>query len=247
MTNSSSLTLAGLVLGGTNGTQELTGGALSLTNSSLVGSNAVFDWAGGDLSSGSLTVEAGGILTISNRVTFGFHAGANQSITNGGLLTNNGTVIESDNGQYLVGYGASDIYNNGLWQQAGNGLIPSYGTNVFVNSGTVQQIGSRTTTTIGWRFRTSGLLENKPGGSFSLNWDGPSVINGTANCTGNIAAPLTVVSNAVFNWTSGDLSGGTLTVEEGGTLTITNRITLGFNGGNYQAVTNGETSRTTAR
>ena len=92
VTNAPSVTLDSLILGGTNGIQTLTIASLTLTNASMVNSNGVLNWGGGDLES-SLTVLQGGTLSISNTVYFDEAS----PYTNNPALTNYGTVIWAGN------------------------------------------------------------------------------------------------------------------------------------------------------
>src|SRR5579859_7607762 len=55
VTNTSSVTLYNLILGGTNGTQTLYVSSLTLTNIGLINSNGVFNWGGGEIG-GALAV-----------------------------------------------------------------------------------------------------------------------------------------------------------------------------------------------
>ena len=59
VTNGANVTLHNLTVGGTNGTQTVSISALSLTAAGLINSNGVFNWGGGDMSGGSLTVAEG--------------------------------------------------------------------------------------------------------------------------------------------------------------------------------------------
>ena len=69
VTDSGSATLGNLTLGGASGTQTLNIASLTMNNASMVNSNGVLNWSGGDLE-GSLTVAQGGTLSISNTVYF---------------------------------------------------------------------------------------------------------------------------------------------------------------------------------
>jgi len=201
---------------------------LGTMNGSLtIASNAVLNWLSGDIGTGALTIAAGGIVTISNSITFGY----NGSLANGGgVLTNYGTVIWAGN-VASYGYGGSVIHNAGLLQAvANNNLNVAQGSNTFINTGTLQKIGGVNPTTIGWRFNTTGTVET-PAGILSLSqWTGASLLHGTATLDlGTMNASLTVASNAVLNWNTGDIGTGALAVAAGGTLAMSNSFTLGYN------------------
>src|SRR5207247_7330260 len=120
------------------------------------------------------------------------------------ILTNNGTVVWAAT---VYGYGGSVIYNAGLWQSVTDGTLSvAYGVNTFINTGTLQKIGGTGTSTISWNFSSSGVL-NTPSGSFTLNWNGPTILHGNLTVSGTIGVPFTIASNAVMNWIGGDLSG----------------------------------------
>ena len=184
-----------------NGTARMTFNPL---NASLtVASNAVLDWTSGDVS-GALTVAAGGTLTISNGVSL-------SNFAPGGVLTNNGTVVwAATSGSYLYGYGGSVIYNAGLWQATADDSIlnANSGTNFFYNTGTFQKIGGSGATAIGWRMNTTGTINTTTGSLTCSSWIGVSTLNGTARMSlSPLNASLTVASNSVLDWTSGDVSG----------------------------------------
>jgi hypothetical protein len=123
-------------------------------------------------------------------------------------------------------------------------------TNLFINVGTLEKIGGSTgTSTIGWNFDNEAGTINTPSGSFSMaNWIGSGLVHGNAtflsgtiagtlasdavmNFSATINDSLTVSSNAVANWFGGDLE-GSLTVAQGGTLTISNTVIFAYN--NYE-------------
>jgi hypothetical protein len=213
---------------------------VNLAGSLAVPANAVLNWSGGDLSYGVFIVTQGGTLTISNEVTIG-HFGI------GGFLTNYGTVMQ---GGDILGYGGGVIYNAGLWQTAAANeweIDDATGVDTFINAGTMQQIGSNDIAEIDWRFISAGGILGSVGSAFDFSdWTGHGLAGGIAtilgtfsgtvapgavlNFGGSINRPVTISSNAVLNWFSGeydgenyeaDLSGSSLTVAQGGTLTIT--------------------------
>src|SRR5204862_540297 len=121
---------------------------INLAGSLMVPASNTLNWTGGELDGGSLTVAAGATLTLSNTVYFGYSAGNYVAVTNGGFLTNNGTVIWAAT---VYGYGGSVISNAGLWQSVTDGTLSSqYGANSFINAGTLQKIGGAGTSTISW-------------------------------------------------------------------------------------------------
>ena len=224
VTNSSSATLGNLTLGGTNGIQTLTLSSLTLTNIGLVNSNGVLNWNSGEVD-GGLTVAEGGVLNITNNATYYIH----------GSLTNNGTVNWSAGNIY--GYGPPGynglIYNAGLWNAQFDGsLNVASGTPAFINAGIFRKSGGTGTTTIGWNFTSTGTFDIQTGSLSSSTWVGNSILNG--NYTGTIGSADTnttqlVASNAVFNWSGGEVDGA-LTVAHGGVLNITNNVTYYIHG-----------------
>jgi hypothetical protein len=202
----------------------------------FISSNAVANWNGGDVE-GSLTVDQGGTLTQSNTLHFVYNNYA-MGYTNTGCLTNYGTVIwggtidAAANGTTHGGGGI--IYNAGVWDAVADmtmGVYSGSGTNYFINAGTLEKTTATGTSTIGWNFSSSGVIETYSG-TFNLNWGGPSVLNGNLTLNGTIAVPLTVASNAVLNLAGGDLE-SFLTVLPGGTLTISNTVIFAQNNHNY--------------
>jgi CARDB/Divergent InlB B-repeat domain/Bacterial Ig-like domain len=187
-----------------------------------VGLNGVLNWSGGQLSTGaSVTVATNGTLNITG------------SLTLFGAITNFGTVVWSTNASYpIYGYGGVVIYNAGLWQMTADGTISAQGgTNIFINVGTIQKTGGTGTTTIGWTFNTTGIINTPSGILAANNWTGSNLLQGTANLSFNhLNANLVVASNSVLNWVGGDISGAALTIAAGGTLTISNTVSMGTSG-----------------
>jgi len=232
---------ANLALGTVSGLVTLTPGIVgtisggSIKGGLTVSSNSVVNWSGDISGAGVLTVAAGATLTISNSVTLG----ANGS---GGAFTNFGTVIwAATSGSYLTGYGGAVIYNGGFWQALTDNILVVSGatTNSFINAGTLQKLGGTGSTTFNWNFNTTGSMSTLFGKFDVEQWIGSNTFQGTATLTiGVLKTVLTVASNAVLNWSSGDVSGtGSLIVAAGGTLTISNGVTFGANG-NGGALTN---------
>ncbi|HEY5297312.1 MAG TPA: putative Ig domain-containing protein [Verrucomicrobiae bacterium] len=203
---------------------NLTLAGSTLTSPLIVASNAVLNLSGGDLVS-SLTVLQGGTLSISNTMYFDEVS----PYTNNAALTNYGTVIWAGN---ITSYanegglgGSATIDNAGLWESVGDNSISvgaSGGTNTFINTGTLEKIGGTSTSTINWNFDSEGGTLETPVGSFSMgNWNGNNLVYGNASVSGSIGG--IIGSNAVVNWVGGDLE-GTLTVAQGGTLSISNAV-----------------------
>src|ERR1019366_459139 len=181
---------------GANTLNGLANMTFDLHNASLtVLSNAVMNWISGDLSAGSLTVAAGGTLTISNSVYL-------SSSAPGGALTNYGTVVwAAAGGNYLYGYGGAVIFNAGLWQATtDNNLYNASGTNTFINVGTFQKTGGTGATTIGWKFNTTGTISTLSGALSISDWIGNNVLYGSPTLSGGatLFGTLTVPSGEVL-------------------------------------------------
>jgi len=147
----------------------------------IIGSNAVFNWMGGDLL-GALTVAQGGTLSISNTVYFDEVS----PYTNNAALTNYGTVIWAAN---ITSYanegslgGSATIDNAGLWESVGDNSISllTTSTNFFINTGTLEKIGGTGTSTISWNFLNNGGILGSQTNTLSLagNYD---LTGGTLN------------------------------------------------------------------
>ncbi|HEX4343136.1 MAG TPA: hypothetical protein VH255_07080, partial [Verrucomicrobiae bacterium] len=238
VTNNTAATVGHLILGGTNGIQTLSVLSLTFTNTSLVNSNGVLNWAGGDLES-SLTVALGGTLSISNSVTFAIN-NANLSQTNIVELTNFGTVFWAAN---ATSYGNNNppphsggtiIYNAGLWNAVGDNTlsVSENSSNLFINVGTFEKTGGTSESVINWGFNSTGII-NTFIGTFNLNWSGSSILNGSLVLeSSTIGTPLIVATNAVLNLLNGDDLEGALTVAQGGTLILSNSTTFSINNAN---------------
>ena len=251
VTNSMSVTLGNLTLGGTNGIQTLTLASLTLTNIGLVSSNGVFNWDGGEVD-GGLTVAPGGALNITNNTTYYIQ----------GSLTNNGTVNWSAGSIY--GYGPPSytglIYNAGLWNAEFDGSLNlASGTPAFINAGTFRKSGGTGITYIYWNFTSTGTLDIQTGSLSTSAWVGNNILNGDYNGTISVNSNATVTvpagvtvnwtggtveaggvfnvsSNGVVNWAGGEVDGG-LMVAPGGVLNLTNNTTYTI----YGTVTNSGT------
>ena len=226
-------TLSGGTMTGTMASDcVVTASSATITGSMVISSNAIATWSGGDVE-GSLTVAQGGTLIQSNTLQFVY---SNYSVgsTNTGSLTNYGTVIWAGtidaSGNATTHGGGGIIYNAGLWNAVADLSLGSYngaGTNYFINTGTLEKTAAAGTSTVGWNFTSSGVIET-PSGTFNLNWAGPSVLFGTLTLSGTISAPLTVGSNAVLHLSNGDLESA-LTVAQGGILTQSNNFHFAYN------------------
>jgi hypothetical protein len=225
-------TFSGGTMTGTLASDCMVTSSATITGSMFISSNAVANWSGGDLE-GSLTVEQGGTLTQSNTLHFVYNNYA-LGYTNTAYLTNYGTVIwagtidAAANGTTHGGGGV--IYNAGLWDAVADlsmGVYSVTGTNYFINAGTLEKTAATGTSTIGWSFSSSGIIQTYSG-TFNLNWGGPSVLHGNLALSGTIATPLTVGSNAVLNISNGDLESA-LTIAQGGTLIQSNTLHFAYN------------------
>jgi hypothetical protein len=199
-----------------NGNYTGTIGSADTNTTQLVASNAVFNWDGGEVD-GGLTVAQGGVLNITNNATTYYIHGS---------LTNNGTVNWSAGSIY--GYGPPSynglVYNAGLWNAQFDGsLTLASGTPAFINAGTFRKSGGTGITYIYWNFTSTGTFDVQTGSLSCSTWANNNTLNGnyTGSGTINSGVSLTVASNAVFNWSGGEVDGA-LTVAQGGVLNITN-------------------------
>src|SRR5439155_347871 len=152
----------------------------------------------------------------------------------GGALTNNGTVVSAGS---IYGYDHALIQNAGLWQVLGD-LVVSDGiggvTNTFINVGTLLKSAGSGAAAFLWRFNTTGTINTDSGVLSVPQWTGNNTLHGTLNLSGSTTmnAPLTIAGDGVLNWSAGDLS-SSLTIAPGGTLAVSNSVTIGYNYGNY--------------
>ncbi len=226
-------TLSSLTLGGAAWLQTLTnaGHTLTVTNSSLIGSNGVFamgggSWGGGGLltvagqfnwtggvSAGPLMVASNGVLTIAGSGT----------VYVGGALTNDGTVnwtgtavVEVDYGSIYTGF--IENLAGGTWNIASSQpLNTGYGGKFyFHNAGTVVKSGTNGTTTINLPFYNSGTVSALDG---AIIFENGGVIGG-----GFSAATGAVIDFDLGSFTSGgaSLAGPGTNEFTGGNLTLTN-------------------------
>jgi hypothetical protein len=217
----------------------------------LVASNAVVNWNSGSLY-GSMTVAQGGVLNLTNNTTWGIYT----------TFTNNGTVNWSVGSIY--GYGPPTynglIYNTGLWNAQFDGTFTAAsGTPAFINTGIFRKSGGTGTTTMNWNFTSTGFFDVQTGllainagvgnSVFNGNFSGPISIETNSTATipantmlnwssGTIAAggAFNIASNAVVNCGGGSIY-GSLTVVQGGVLSLTNNTTYAV----YGTVTNNGT------
>ena len=224
--------LGGTITGTLASDCVVTVSSATITGSMFISSNAIATCNGGDVE-GSLTVAQGGTLVQSNTLHFVYNNYA-LGYTNTAYLTNYGTVVWAGTIDAAANSsthgGGGIIYNAGLWDAAADlsmGVYSGTGTNYFINTGTLEKTAAAGTSTIGWNFSSSGVIETYSG-TFNLNWSGPSVLYGNLTLNGTIAAPLTIASNAVLNFSSGDLESA-LIVAQGGTLIQSNTLHFAYN------------------
>ena len=216
----------------------------TIAGSVNVSSNAILNWNGGDLE-GALMVAQGGTLSLSNTV----YVDSTSPYTNTATLTNYGTVIWAG---AIASYaninntgGSATIDNAGLWESVADNTMSLAGGNaigLFLNTGTLEKIGGAGTSTINWGFNNNGGSVTTSSGAFSMgDWTGSGLVYGNAAFSGGtltgtlvpgavinasgatIVSSLIISSNAVLNWSGGNLE-GSLTVAPGGTLSISNTV-----------------------
>lgn len=248
-------TVAGLILGGTNGTQTLSGGGQTLTVSGTmtIGGSGVLNGSGsGILFSGTLS-QAGGYLA--GTLTFGTNSVLNleteSALTSVTDFTNYGTVTWAN--VDLIGAPTLKIYNYGQWNAQSSVPLSNFtffgNGAVFNNFGTFRKSDGFLPTTLDTNttFYTCGTVDDEIGQLFIQNGEGggvfissnsfDSVINfGTAGSTTyNFASDFTFTTNAIFvgpGSITGFLNGnnhtinGTITT---GGLTLIGPITLATN------------------
>jgi hypothetical protein len=230
VTLDTSPTINSLTLGGTSGQQTLTNNSFTLTlsSASTIGTNAVFaltggavkgqlnckgafDWSGGQISPGSLTIASNAVMNI-NSGLFG--------VALYGVLTNAGTVNWSGigalqlNNNSLLGYYGGIVNEAGAVFNAQSDLEISgtYGTEYFNNAGTFVKSPTMGTTTLDVLFTNTGTVEVETG---TILFDAKGAGNGTFN-----AAAGTDITFANNN--SGTAFGGAGTyMIAAGTVTLT--------------------------
>lgn len=259
-----------LFLGGTSGTQTLShvAGTLSLANGGTVSSNGSYVLAGG-------TLAGAGTLTVAS--TFSFVAGAfggTDSVhpTGINLVASGGVGLSGLGTKYLYGgtllnagvmtwassMGPVVGYTNALLTNAPAGVLDfqgdgspfvQFGSAVLANAGTLRKSAGTGTTTIGFAFNNSGLVQAQSG---TLNFSGGGISSGQFACSNtaslsfgggtHLLEPGASVSGAGTVDVSGGVvtvqgqllvgaltnSGGTLVFSSGGTPVVTN---LTLNGG----------------
>jgi hypothetical protein len=97
------------------------------------------------------------------------------------------------------------------------------GEPVFINTGTFRKSGGTGATSVDWKFTSTGTFDVQTGSLSSSTWTGTNILNGnyTGGVSVNSGVSLTVASNAVLNWNGGEID-GSLSLEQGGVLNITN-------------------------
>jgi len=194
-----------------------------------VSSSAILNIVSGATLNGALTVDAGGMLSLTNTGTCYLY----------GLLTNNGTVVMggADGSVTLYGYDPMRAYNNSLWISQSNfarQFINADGlTNkLFVNSGTFRQTGNGTTL-FGWPFTTTGSFDCQGGLLDVQTWIGANILRGNPifnNQIGSAGASVNVATNATVRSVSNGSLYGAVTVDLGGSLYLTNSGTYTLHG-----------------
>jgi hypothetical protein len=186
-----------------------------------VASNSILNFVGGGVD-GPLIVAPGGTLNILSALNMNPDS---SSLT--GVLTNYGTVIMSNT--LTVDYNAT-IYNGGMWQIAGDYSFSQQvgGYNrTFINAGALEKVGGVNSSTFnGWNLSSTGTIDTPTGYLTTGPWSGASILNGTANIyfsSGNFN--VTVASNSILNFVGGSVD-GPLTVAPGGTLNILSSLTM---------------------
>jgi hypothetical protein len=240
-------TVAGLVLGATNGATEqilsMGGQTLTVNGPIQVNSQGQFNLAIGALAgtnvlTGTLTWSGGGIsgnTTVASNSFFNIVAGGGNGF-NGLVLTNNGTVTWTNTTLYGLNSNNAQIYNYGLWNaqsdnlfQGGNGG----GKTLFDNFGTFLKSGNAGTTTLdaGVVFNNTGTINVESGtlliegGGTSTNGDFVTSGSGTLNLYG-------------YSFTNTNTFTGIGTYVAGGATTIGGTIvgTLTWDGGSLSGV-----------
>ena len=202
----------------------------------IIASNATVIWQGGDLEN-SLTVAQGGTLVLSNSITFSYF-NAQYSYTNTAHLTNYGTVIWAGSITSYAnpsGFGGGGFINNyGVWEATtDNNLTSNYGgTNLFINTGILTKVGGSGASGIGWSYGNDQGTITTLAGYFNFNgaWNGNQLVFGTALVTGNVGG--IIGSNANITLIGGNID-SSLTVAQGGTLAISNSVTMSYGNAQY--------------
>ena len=177
----------------------------------LLGTNT---WVDGSLEA-PMTVPSGSTLNI---VTGNPHS------LSGGILTNNGTVINT--GGNMRGSGGWTIYNNGLWLEEVDFWFYNDGGGVdtFVNAGTFRKTAGAGFTYIGWAgtqvaFNNSGLVDAQSG---TIDIEGGGINSGTFNAGAN--GVCNFIAAYTFNNGSAFTGGGNNTLNANG-ITFNGSIT----------------------
>jgi hypothetical protein len=212
------------------GLQYLSGGAITFNGNSTV-SNLFLEGAtlGG---TGVLTLLGtntfysgilGGIETVPGGSTLNIVSG-NGHYLSGGILTNNGTVIDTS-GNYIRGT-TWTIYNNGLWlEEADSAFYGDGGADTFVNSGTFRKTANPSGTTYflnGVVLNNSGLVDAQSG-TIAIQSGGTSsgTFNAAAGADNNFTANYTFNAGTLFTGAGlQHLSGGAITFN--GNSTVSN-------------------------
>ncbi|MBI3785777.1 MAG: hypothetical protein HY270_20480 [Deltaproteobacteria bacterium] len=194
-----SVSVVGLTLGGTSGTQTLSvsGTSLSLNGTGEVGSHGQVNLDGGDL-------HRTGMLTVSGTLRW-----------TGGTMSGGGTTVVAAGGTLFIDPGESGFvaFYGGTLSNAGTTTWATGGWNIYVNT-VINNTGT-------FNASTSGLVQVL-GVTFSFNHQAGGVFNKTG-------ASTTTAFYGPFNNSGGtvNLASGTLTLAGGGTSTGTWSISAG--------------------
>ena len=175
------VTVAGLLVGGSSGTQTLINGslnALAVTNSATVATGGILAITNGGLT-GNVLVQAGGILQWSSPAGKLLY---NLNLTNQGTVTWSGGTLQ---------FGTTGILNSGLWDMTGdNPIVLGGNPSFFTNTGTFRKSAGT-----GHSLINSISFLNQPGGLVDGD-SGTIYFNTGANCnmggTFNATVPGTV-------------------------------------------------------
>ncbi|MGA3268671.1 MAG: hypothetical protein ABSE16_17855 [Verrucomicrobiota bacterium] len=186
----------------------------TITLTAPVTINGQFNWSGGTLSGSPLTIATNGLLTISGTATLFLE----------NSLTNEGTVVMTNSGGFIVSYstvfGYSGLVENlpgALWNiQNDQSISPYYvGPAYFHNAGTLVKSGQTGATTIYVPFNNCGSATALQG---TLNFGGGGTLAGTFTATnaGSILFSGGDFTNSVPTTVNGpgvvELTGGNLTL-----------------------------------
>jgi len=234
------------------GTLAISGIEVAQSGGQVVASNGVVELINsGQISGGTITTSAGGLVEATNSTTSSLTNVTNSGLIDivggsnidvGGTLTNNGTITINSNsssssemsfgGVTLSGTGAIVLNSSGtganiagtLTQDAGH-TISGYGeiTASLTNDGVVNANALNQTLSLTSNMNNNLTLEATGGGTLALGGTNVHVTQGTS---GEILA-----SNGVVDLINGDnVAGGTLNTGSGGVIQVTNSSVAGLSG-----------------